>query len=318
MKKKIKFFTFLVSCILLISVILPQVVSANDDSNTTINDVSQENIGGPSPITDISKAVPFSHPLDNLLNPASPKYNPALKHGKAGTRFGPPGQRSNDIPFNESSKLKESQKTILGVGHRWFGTGILTYTNAIGFYAKQQFQPTQINDFGTTLYAPTLLGSNYCPLEISTTYEDVDYVRYCEIKVFDHTLGDFQFSLTAVSPYLEYSNGSYYYYADIIKSGNTWYALLYNVSNTTWEIVYSQSSSTSSPYGWDIWEEWYFDESPWPTLDNRFSTVDLQIRISGGLFTPITSTYGSEQKDVGTAPYSFQWVNNYYNWYVED
>ena len=32
-------------------------------------------------------------PLDNTLNPDSPKYNPAHLYGAEGSRFGPPGKR---------------------------------------------------------------------------------------------------------------------------------------------------------------------------------------------------------------------------------
>lgn len=48
----------------------------------------------PPPLTDPTQAVPFSHPLDNTCNPASPIYNPADLYGAPGTRFGPPGQQN--------------------------------------------------------------------------------------------------------------------------------------------------------------------------------------------------------------------------------
>jgi hypothetical protein len=45
----------------------------------TINASPSNQTNYPPPITDLSKAVPFLYPLDNTVNPASPKYNPSME-----------------------------------------------------------------------------------------------------------------------------------------------------------------------------------------------------------------------------------------------
>lgn len=201
----------------------------------------------------------------------------------------------------------------LTAGHRYFGTGIITYTNAIGFYAIQNFNTTQSIPTGTTLYAPTLLGSNYCPLEITTEYVWVSGVLQRAIGVWDHNSNQFVVSDTNVTPFLNSSNQ---YIAEIYDNSGTWEAMVYDYSISQWLILYTDSTSTTSMYGFDIWEEYNFNESSWPVLGTQFDSSSIEICISG-TWHNITSTYGNQQADLGTAPYTFTWTNQYYHWHVK-
>ena len=260
----------------------------------------------PPPITDPSKAVPFSHPLDNTLNPASPNYDPTERYGTPGTRFGPPGQRSSESPLRARDEMR-------GVGHRVFGTSINTYSNVTYAYAQHTYYSDVTVPENTNLCAPTLMCSNLCPLEIVTHYWVHNGMKR-EIAVYNHYTGIFESATESVNDYL--SSG--FYTAEILKSGSTWYAMIYNYSTSQWETLYSESGSGTYYYGWDIWEEWGFNESNWPDLDSkRFEAKSVIIHVGASDYY-VTSTYGSAYNDVGTAPYSFNWVNNYYRWYVQD
>ena len=260
----------------------------------------------PPPITDPSKATPMD-PLKNTLNPESPDYHPEGKYGTPGTRFGPPGQNSESLLIANG---------FLEVGHRNFGTRISTYSNVNFAYAQHTFFSDLSIPSGTDLYAPTLLCPNYSAFEIVTRYRLFNGTMRRTIAVFDHYSHTFLTEVTDVSNYL--SGG--YYTAEILKYGSYWYAMLYNYSTSSWDTICSQSVSQSGTHstGWDWWEEWSFNESSWPDLaSKRFETQNLQIGISGTAYY-VTSSYGNEEKDMGSAPYTCGWVNNYYRWYVQD
>lgn len=283
---RIIIFFFICSLILTIPIIP---VGANDNDQP-IKDTA-------TPITDISKAVPFSHSLDNTVNPKSPKYNPSDIYGLPGTRFGPPGQRTELSPLNSPT----------GVGHRGFGAGIIRSSNMA--YAKHKFWFTICIPNGTALYAPTLHCSNYCPLEILSRYWYNNGLPRRSLSVYDHVTGQFVVNLDTPGDYL--SNGEYS--AEIILSQGSWKAMVYNIKTSLWEIFWSESTSASDPYGWDIWEEWYFNESNWPNLSS-YPITARNIQIDAGLLSPLNG--GNEQKDMDNAPYITTWYAKYCYWKV--
>jgi len=264
----------------------------------------------PQPITDPAKAVPFSHPLGNTCNPDSPYYNPNDRYGAPGSRFGPPGQRSLEFPIPGIGDL--------GPGHRAFGTIISTYTDVNYAYAHHRYFYDLSIPSGTSLYAPTLLkpDSAKCPLEILTRYWVSSGTMKRHIAVYNHVTGQFNSSTPIVSEYL--SNG--FYACETLKYGSTWYAMLYNFSDGQWETWATETRPRSGTEyrGWNIWEEYNFDESNWPSLGGlRLEAKDILINITGVGDRYVTSSYGYQVKNVGSAPYSFKWVNKYYRWYVQ-
>ncbi len=166
----------------------------------------------PPPITEPSKAVPFSHPDKSTVNPQSPLYNPKGLYGPQGTRFGPPGQKSGSMPV--SGGLDE-------VGHRWFGTAITT-TNVDYTYAHHSAVSDLSIPSGTTLYAPTMLGTNDSPIEIVTRYWWDGNTLKREIAVYDHMLSvdPFVESVPFHSDYIQ----SGFYAAEILLYDGWWYA----------------------------------------------------------------------------------------------
>lgn len=114
------------------------------------------------PATD--KIVPDLFPLDNVLNPLSPKYNPNFIYGANGTRFGPPETRT---------AIDNGPALLSGSGHEWWGTGIKATGYEGGARAYMRARTDVALDEGDVLYAPTLLGPYYCPLESVTWYQGV-------------------------------------------------------------------------------------------------------------------------------------------------
>jgi hypothetical protein len=293
MKKKtiMKLCAAFSSTIIILVMVMTSLTVIASDGPTTSDE--------PLPITNPSEAKPFSHPLDNTVNPESPYYNPSDRYGLPGTRFGPPGQRSTLSPLNSPTE----------VGHRWFGAGIFNWwTNFVA--AKHTFYYTLYIPSGTSLYAPTLRGVHYCPLEILSRYwYDNGTLRH-SISVYDHLGGLFVVNLDIVSDYL--SNGKYF--AEILDYEDCWYAMAYNYSTSTWETLWIQCFDyMSEPYGWDVWEERNFNEANWPNFSG-YPIEASNIQISMGLNTPANG--GNEQKDMGSAPYLTTWLGKYYSWRV--
>jgi len=183
-------------------------------------------------------------------------------------------------------------------------------------YAHNNYHSSLSIPSGTTLYAPTLLGTNDSPLEILSRYWWDGVTLKREIAVYNHETTQFEESTSSVSDYL--SSG--FYAAEILLDSGTWYAMLYNFDDSQWETWESQvGGSGPDPYGrgWDVWEEWNFDEGDWPDLGETFEAKEILINIEGSGDAYVTSSHGSEAKDVGSAPYSFAWTSNYYRWYVD-
>lgn len=134
------------------------------------------------------------------------------------------------------------------------------------------------------------------------------------IAVFDHTTGQFEVNIEDVSTISAYiANGGYC--AEILDYNSVWYALVYNYDTSSWETLWTQASDDSDQWGWCVWEEWNFNEQSWPDLSSYpIEAKDIQIYYYGY----VTSSYGNEQKDMGTAPYACTWDNQYYRWHVTD
>lgn len=114
----------------------------------------------PEEVTKVGKSE-----LDNLLDPNSPNYDPGLRYGGDGTRFGQPGNRTPDPGFKKLSEQKD------WTYHNAWGTGLRSDSGASQTIASQKVDTyLNLSDADDWLYAPTLLPSDYAPLEAVVVY----------------------------------------------------------------------------------------------------------------------------------------------------
>jgi hypothetical protein len=268
----------------------------------------------PQPITNPSEAVSFSHPDKNRVNPESPLYSPGALQGPPRWHVGlntleHEGELS--IPTPEGGEFEE--------GHRGYGTIISRTTGVTYTYGHLNYFSSLSIPSGDYLYAPTMLGTNDSPLEILSRYYWDSGNMKREIAVYNHnkTLPSERWvvSIGEVDDYLY--NG--FYAAEILPYQGSWYAMVYNYDTDEWETWHTYvggQGPNEGGEGWCIWEEWGFDESNWPDLDDEvFEAKELIINYSGDTY--VTSSHGYECDEVGSAPYDFDMVNNYYRWQVD-
>jgi hypothetical protein len=202
--------------------------------------------------------------------------------------------------------------------HRCWGTKIKDSNTITGVSGKRcLFKDFNVPSSYSFLFAPTIIAPNQCPLEISSEYDcTAGYKR--QITIFNFA----DSSWTAiggndVDPYL---SGNYYYIQTIYNFGgdSKWHAELFNFNTGQWESKKDQSPDRNGELkGWDFFEEYHFSESSWPYLGKTFES-DL-LKVYDGSWVNCTDTYGEYfYTDLGTAPYSRGYVNNYWHWYVQD
>jgi len=261
------------------------------------------------PLIDISKAMP-ADPMENINNPKSPQYDPNAQYGPAGTRFGPPGKRGADI-----SLLAPATVSPLTTDHQYWGTTFVnTPTTTYGVYAYQFVSTTLAVNNNDILYAPTMACPNDCPLEMTTEYTDQNNTMYRQVRVWDFTLGGFEWTTNIDSTFCSKYVNDNYYIAEILYISPYWYACLYNWNTLEWDYVYYQSNLPGEQNSWSMWEE-YNMSSSWPTLPQIYSKwmeVDLN-----GVWTPVGTTYGQSLiSSPFNAPYSKGWTTQYSWWWI--
>ncbi len=297
----------LVTVITILSLLQIGIMPANAANPAT------QKVWPPPPLMDPAKAVPFSHPEIDLLNPKSPLYNPDARYGIPGSRFGAPGQRSDWIPTIGGGKTGDM---LLESGHRHFGAA--TNATTLNNYALQGFIPDLEIPSGTALYAPTMLGANRSPLEITTAYWWYGSTLWRTVSVTDHniTSNGFQHNLFLTTDYLVDNN----YAASISYANGNWTAYIYNNTTQQWEIMYTRQGGTGPEphgWGWNIWEEWYFDEYDWPNLYEAIYANEYKVYVGGSwYYVSGNNNNGWETSDLGAAPYVFDWITEFYHWMV--
>jgi len=268
--------------------------------------------GGPvdEPTTD--KIVPDLFPLLNTLNPDSPYYDPSDAYGGEGTRFGPPGKRGPDLP--ELSSLQE-EPGVLWIYHNYWGTALKSGATKTGARAKQYvFTTITLKEWKDTLYAPTLLPPNYCPLESVTYYYKTLTGMQRKWKVYDHYLDAFKYSTNINATFLDNYVRNGYYWTKVEKMDSEWWASLYNYNYDVWEAKWAQTNPGDYSEGWDVWEEYDLNNN-WPTLP-EIDSFSLQVNV-GGYWKNVNSTYGYENNYLPPDfPYDYGWNVHYYDWYV--
>ncbi len=330
MKKVSKLCGILLVLTLLLTIVVAP-VSAEQPDDVPVG------IKWPEPVTDISQTVPDSCPRANLLNPESPNYKPALHNMGKGTRFDPEfiltkkGGGLRDGPVDQQWKGTriygdENLTAVFSdpVDHQWIGTRIYGDENLTAVFARQKSWKSLNVDEDEWLFAPTLLGANYCPLEVVTYYHKESGVMKRLWTIYDHSkTPGWQTAIeierddnAAWSRY----NLSGYYNTELIwdEKEQKWWACLYNWYTAAWERKYS-SSGTHEYNGHNLWEEWgMYDNRRYPDL-KIIRAKDLRVYIDDA--TPdwhkVTPSYGRELKSLRSHfPYDWVWVKEYYYWKV--
>ncbi len=260
--------------------------------------------------------------LINVLDSKNPNYDSGLIYGPEGTRFGPPGKRT---PITNIPSLSEQQE--LGLmekdDHKNWGTFLPYNPNIYGVRAVQAvYDNIVLNEDGDTLYAPTMLGPNRCPLELTTCYRRYGSGTYRWVEVWDFHVGQFVVGYT-IDAYFMANYVRLGHYFGAIKydpvSGR-WAAWLFNYSTYTWTVMpWYSSSQDHDTDGWDMWEEYRLDNN-WPTLPIiQSKNLNVKIGSTGDLWKVVTaaSGYGNDGgMTLGDAPYPYYFVMNYYYWRV--
>lgn len=246
--------------------------------------------------------------LDNVLDPRSPNYNPAHRYGGEGSRFGPPGKRSEDVP------------ALGGIGalwtyHNYFGTHVYSGKSVERIWARQKISTSlDLNDTEDYLYAPTLMAPDYCRLESVAYYHYNGSSTDRYWKVFSHGSHSFIWGTPMNTSFCSRYENSGYVSTMVFKSGSTWYVNLYDWIDSEWDYVTSESGNGDHSHGWDIWEEYDLNNN-WPDLP-QLRSYYLRVYVNGK-YKYVTRTYGTQVKCLpGGFPYDYGWNSKYYDWYV--
>ena len=211
----------------------------------------------------------------------------------------------------------------LTFSHTHYGTLInKDVSDNSGIYSRNEVHTTIDLADGEYLYAPTNMGPNKSPLEIVTFYEGVGQgLTSKKVIVYDHDQGSWK-SSTAITinnsfldDYTLTIGGNNYYYAEVYKSGSTWYAKIYNFDTSSWETMYTSTGDSSFDDGWGFWEEYYLVDNC-PTLPEI--REGLMKVLNSGTWKYVTSTYGSIYNTNPSCTYSGTHNSNYYDWEVDD
>ena len=239
--------------------------------------------------------VPDQHPDWNTCNPDSPYYNPEDCYWP---------------PRFESSK----GVSPLASEASW-GTDIYGGSTKTGAWATHQIDTSITIKSGQTLYAPTLLPSNYCPLESVTAYWDKTKRAW---RGYNHVGGVWwptdYFSAGWVDAHVRNWNGVPCYDSRVVKE-DKWYLQLYNYSEGEWEQKASSTGSSGWNVGWENWEE-YEMQGNWPTSP-KINCFNLEVRVNSS-WENVDSDYGEADDghcDVpGFPPHGF--YHEFYAWWV--
>ncbi len=274
---------------------------------------------------------------DNLLDPNSPNYTPALRYGKEGTRFGPPGKRNLDfyrrmgLPIGEDSTNLEKDLHEKDTEPIEDGSGMYWGTNIFGekdVWMTQAYQKIYTNlyllDNSEDLYAPTMLAPDYSRLEIVIRYTRIGYTTYRTLAVFAHSTttrgeGDWYdiYDLDQGAFQYRYVNGNDEVITRIEKTGSennpTWTAYLYDLIDNQWDSITSATGKSKvGTDGWSIWESYHLYPD-WPTLPEITSRYLIVDDGSGPYY--VTSSYGYPFT-YSMSHYSTDMIEDYYEWSV--
>lgn len=210
-----------------------------------------------------------------------------------------------------------------------YGTGMYdNYENRTwGVYAGQEVRPDLSLPSAPpdrTLYAPTLMCPNHCPLESVTMYYRYEGMGSTARAwgIWNHSRSEPPYwelirpmDSTFLNNYVrDYPEGKLYF----VETGYWspyWKVLLYNFTSGNWEEQYS-STATIPANGMDFWDAWeyYFDSSCPSSLPDIEST-NLQACIDGA-WRLINETYGWEYDTMVGCQYERFFVDEYHHWDV--
>jgi len=239
----------------------------------------------------------------------------------------------DDKTSKKKHEIKEERKNkpeppapTLGTGHEAFGTLLDKSVSSItGVYSKNEVHDSGISLVdGTFLYAPTTLSPNYSGWEVVTLYEGTSTSTDKYVVLYNHNTNaynwnnEFTINSSFIADYTSTIGSNDYYYTEIIKSGSTWYAYIYNFDTPGWEVWDTVSGNGSIADGWVAWEEYYFDNSNCPTTLPEIAAGLVKVYHNSS-WKLASSTYSNEYDSgsiCGITSASFN--SNYYDWTVDD
>lgn len=233
-------------------------------------------------------------------------------------------KKKHDIKQERKNK-PEPPKPSAGTGHVSFGTLLnKDVSNITGVYSKNEVHDSGISiDDGTFLYAPTTLAPNHSGWEVTTMYEGTSTGTDKYVVLYNHKTGaynwnnEFVINSSFIDDYTLTLSGSDYYYTEILKSGSTWYAYIYNFDTASWEEWDTVVGDGAINDGWVVWEEYYMDNNCPNTLPEINAGLIQVLYNSSWKFA--TSTYANEYDDGSVCGITSATMNpDYYNWSVDD
>jgi hypothetical protein len=203
----------------------------------------------------------------------------------------------------------------LATNHIYWGTLIQDANSITGVQATQTILPTYQVTNGNTLYAPTICGPNYCPLEVVTDYNGGQLYW----GIWDHTK-DGKGNAWAVLDTVNSAFMSTYapggtYTCEILWQNGDWNVYLFDWNTGAWSyqggVPYSLSYSQR---GWDMWEAYY--STPYPTQP-VIESSNLDVYVAGLGWETCNSVFGGSFTTGGVSPpYTTTWLTQYSSWEV--
>jgi hypothetical protein len=195
--------------------------------------------------------------------------------------------------------------------HYCWGTRINNSATNTGVKGKHSLYTNyNVPNNHAKLFAPTTRGPHYCSLEVGSGYDNSGTYIYA----FDFNNGAwYTRSRDQLNSYLD---GNYYEFKTEYVNLQ-WHAKILRLDGLWEEIRVESPDQNSDGNGWDMFEEYAFVESPWPSLNRVFESDQLQVNENN--WENCISPYGQYQFTIfGNANYSMQYVNQFWHWLVQD
>jgi hypothetical protein len=256
----------------------------------------------PAPITDLSKAVTFSHKLDNICNLASPKYNPTCQNVPS------PLDHLNSMNAKNVVTLSDYATDDFGVGFPYSSSGSDYYYTRTNFSSTMCLPNTQ-----NAALLLTLKGDHTCSLELMTCYYNVNgYTQKC-VAVFDWTKPSGQNWVVQFNPLDNYIDLWGYWTGELIHdpTGHTWTAIIYNCTTAQWENLWTAAEYQVNQYGWNIWEAKNFPHNPWPDCGQVWEVGDFRYYDNGWITMGDYQNGGQgvpQSQISSNCSYAFDWI----------
>jgi len=249
--------------------------------------------------------------LLNYLEKDALFYNSLDLYGGAGTRFGPPRNRSHGYPDAE----KYNNVILDATDHQWLGTGIYPSDSASVWGYLKVSTTLALDESDDYLYAPTMLAANDSRLELVVFYHNNGSSTERKLKVWDHYQETFNFSTNIDSTFCDRYVRNSYISAAVLQEDTMWYAVIWDYTDSQWDTICSAYGNGTHLAGWVVWEE-YGIANTYPDLPD-IRAYDVKVKVSGNWVYVTYPSYGTEAWHLHDGfPYNYDWYDYYYDWHV--